>query len=174
MANTRSDLITNLFAKVANPLGQNGSRVRYRMAAVGTSSGHPANHLYVMFRVLATDRVISLNISNTADAGMTDLNVGAYVAGDWTLADQVVVPGTAEDRLVDGANRAAATTQPVNIWGTGTNAFAESLQGRPLWQQLGLAAPPQPGTEYDICIRSVGDPAGGGTYVAEMLYVAGD
>lgn len=176
MANTRSDLIANLLAGTKNAVGTDGSRVRYRRASFSTSAAEALNNLYPLFRASAADRIIDLNVSNTADAGMVDLNVGAYVIGDWTVADQSLVSGTVEDRLVDGANRAAATTQPVNIWGTGTNSFGEALQGLPLWQVLGLAAAPTPGTQYDIVLKAVGasDPAGGGTYIFESTYIAGD
>lgn len=176
MANTRSDIITNLLAGTKNPVGADGSRERYRRCEFPTLAAEAANHLYPLFRVSAFDRILTLNVSNTADAGMTDLNLGAYVAGDWTVADQALVAGTIEDRLVDGANRAAATTQPVNIWGTGTNSFAENLQGLPLWQVLGLSTAPAPGTQYDLVLKAAGasNPAGGGVYVFEMDYVAGD
>lgn len=176
MANTRSDLIANIIAGTKNAVGTDGSRVRYRRAQFSTSAAEAANNLYPLFRASAADRIIDMNVSNTADAGMTDLNVGAYNIGDWSVADQAVVTGTVEDRLVDGANRAAATTQPVNILGTGTNAFGEALQGTPLWQMLGLAAAPPPGTQYDIVLKAAGasDPAGSATYVIESTYIAGD
>lgn len=177
MANSRSDVAANSLTKppTLNAIGASHGQKRYRRASVATQAADAANHFYVLFRgVSAFDRILKLDISNTADAGMTDLNVGAYVSGDWTVADQSLVAGTIEDILVDGANRAAATTQPVNIYGTGTNAFTEDKQGLPLWQQLGLSAAPAPGTVYDIAMRSIGNPAGGGTYVAEMEYLAND
>ncbi len=177
MANTRSDFMTAVLTPgLTNPVGVSGARKRYRRGSFPTLSAEAAGHIYPIFRVSAHDRIIKIECSNTADAGMTDLNIGVYNAGDWSVADQVLVTGTAADILVDGANRAAATTVPTNIFGTGTNAFAESLQGVPLWQQVGLAAAPTPGTQWDIALVAAGasNPAGGGTYVFEMEYLAGD
>jgi hypothetical protein len=175
MANTRSDFFTQLLARPMgfNSIGSAGAVKRYRRGQVATTASEGAGHLYPVLRVSAFDRILKLEISNTADAGLTDLIIGAYVAGDWSVADQSLAASTA-DRLVDGANRAAATTVPVNVYGTGTNAFGEALQGKPLWEQLGIASAPAPGTVYDLVIQSVGDPAGGATLVVECEYIGND
>lgn len=178
MANTRSDIITSLLA--TPPLMVNtmmfGGRKKYARAEFPTLAAEAANHFYPLIRIPADWCIIKMEVSNTADAGMTDLDVGPYVAGNWNLADQAVITGSTLDKFVDGANRAAATTQPVNIWGTGTNSFAENLQGKPLWVQAGLATQPTPGTVWDIVLKAVGasNPAGGGIYVVEFELQAND
>lgn len=174
MSNTLSDTMTNILTGTKNPAGVDGGKKRYRRGKFVTLAAEAGGQLYPFLRVSAFDRILSLNASVVADAGFTDMNVGAYVAGDWRLADQALVSGTTEDRLVDGVTGAVATTQPLNILGSGTNAFPDSLQGEPLWLALGLSTAPAPGTEYDLVAKAAGasNPAGGGVYVFEVEYVA--
>lgn len=177
MSNTRSDVLANILATppVMSNVMMFGGVKTYARAQFSTSAAEAANHFYPLIRIPAHWCIIKAEVSNTADAGMTDLDVSVYNAGDWTTADQALVSGIAVDKFVDGANRAAATTVPVNIWGTGTNSFTEDLQGKPLWQQAGLATQPTPGTVWDVVLKAVGasNPAGGGIYVVEFELQAG-
>ncbi len=164
MANARSDWFANVLAKppVMNSMGSSRAEVKTIRVEVATLVGHGAGHYYPLFRLPAQARLWSLKVSNTADAGLTDCNIGLYQKADWTLADGVVID---EDILVDGANIAAASGVAVERLGAGTTAYAEGLEGKPLWQVAGVAADPGAGVEYDIALRSVGDPAGGATIV---------
>lgn len=183
MANTRSDVMANRLAQpaVINSVRKQKQRVYSKRSVVVSVAGDGAGHLYVLDRFSAFDTILALYMNNTADAGWTDMNIGVYAgdadgqtsAGDWTVADQTLIT-SCQDIIVDGANRAAASAGHDELFGTGTNGIAETLEGLPLWEMCAtVSAKPKQGTQYDLVMQSVGDPAGGGTAVIVVLYGAG-
>jgi len=177
MANSRSTLMANLLAKpiTMNDVHEARGQVRVEIAEVVSIAGDAAGHLYVLTRLKATDRILAIFVQNTADAGWTDCNIGPWAAGDWVTADQVVVDA---DVLVDGLALTGARDDLEDAGsmplGSGANALAPTLAWKAIWEVAGLAAAPDPGTQYDIVMQSIGDPAGGGTARFMFLVATGD
>lgn len=174
MANTLNDIFTNNLAtrREWNSVGVHGATVLCDVSTTTVAAADAAGRLYPLFRLPAQARILSLIPSNTADAGLTDCNVGVYPKTDWSLADGTTILA---DILCDGENLSAASfasAGPTSRLGKGTNGLAENLYMKPLWQVAGVAADPGPGVEYDIVMQSVGDPAGC-TMIWVITYTAG-
>ena len=174
MANTLNDIFTNNLAtrREWNSIGVVGSQVLCQVSTTTVAAADAAGRLYPLFRLPAQARILNLAPSNTADAGLTDCNVGVYPKTNWSAGDGTAISA---DVLVDGESLAAASfasAGPTNRLGKGTNGLAENLYMKPLWQVAGVSADPGPGVEYDIVMQSVGDPAGC-TMIWVVLYTAG-
>lgn len=179
MANTPSNLMSNIFAGTKNATPVWGARARVIGPSVITSVvGDAANHLYPVFRVSCQWRLRSIKAQIVADAGWTDCDFNLYAgnaagtldAGDWTLADQIAIPSS---RLSDANDFSSATAGADEILGFGASAYAEQHEGKRLWELVGLSADPG-NIMWDIVMQSIGNPAGGGTGVFTLTYTAGD
>ncbi len=182
MANTTSNIMANVLlggTGTKNTASEAGGRVRIKRGTVSSAAADAAGHLYPLARFKATDRLIAIYLNNTADAGWTDMNIGVYAGaadglttvGDWGSTDQTAVDA---DILVDGASLALASAGHDELLGTGSNAFAENLEGSMLWEMAGVASAPAADVQYDVVMESVANPAGGATLGFTILYTTGD
>lgn len=174
MANTLNDIFTNNLAsrREWNSIGTVRAHQLVQVSTTTIPSTDGAGRLYPLFRVPAQARIVSLIPSNTADAGLTDCNVGVYPKTDWSAGDGTAI---SVDCLCDGEDlhlASFASGGPANRLGKGTNGLAENLFMKPLWQVAGVSADPGAGVEYDIVMQSVGDPAGC-TLIWVITYTAG-
>lgn len=173
MANTTSQLMTNNIAvpHAFNSVVENHARVRRDVCRVTAVAGDGAGHLYRLTKMSALYAVQSVKLANGADAGFTDMNVGIYTPSSDT-ADPVAIDA---DGLVDGFDASSAQLTPLEILGTGTGAGDPADFGKALWEfaPAGPATKPQAGTEYEIVVQSVGNPAGADA-VFIIEYTAGD
>jgi hypothetical protein len=172
MAATESQIMTN---RIADPItkttvGENHARVRVDVCRLATLAADAAGHLYRLTQLRAHDRILSIQLVNTADAGMTTVDVGIFTPSDSTT-DPVAID---DDGLVVDYDMSSAQATPVEILGTGLTNAADF--GKALWEYNGggPANEPTPGTEYEIVANPGGNPAGGGDYTFIIYYTAGD
>jgi hypothetical protein len=183
MANTPSDLITNIYARprVLNKVSRAHGALYGAVATTAVLAADVDARIYPVVRLPADARIWALFVANSAIAGGTDYDLGVYNAGDWTQADQaakdadILVDGismaTARDEMIDPAQVLAAAIGSIfNCLGQGTNAITGIQMFRELWEHAGDAAEPQAGTEYDLAwtANTVGTAAG--TIKTAVLY----
>ena len=186
MANVLSDVFANMYTvpRTLNPALSVRGAVYFSRATVQLLAAHAAGTIYPMFRMTANARVLALFLANDALASVTDLNFGIYTAVDWTAGDGVV---KSVDKYCDGISLAVARDEMIdpsqvlagaigsifNVLGQGTNAITGIQWARRIFEDAGDATEPRPGTEYDLCLTSVSDPAGTGNVTMGLLYVFG-
>ena len=182
MANTLSDRMTNLLARpvVLNPHEQ----VRFKRCSTAVAAADADARVYPVERFRATDRILALWVGNDAITAGTDWDLGLYVAGDWSTADQTVVD---KDIYVDGVSMATARNVPIdtaqilaggigsmlNLLGNapGGGTITGILWARQLWQDAGLSA--QGAEQYDLCWTANTVGSGAGTILTGILYATG-
>ncbi len=108
--------------------------------------------IYHVARVPSSFRVHSLRTTSTTITGATDYDFGLYYA-DGSAA---VI---AKDILADGIDVSTAHA-PTERLTTGTNALAESLVGKTLWEIAGLASDPHRDMTISVTANTVGTGAG--------------
>jgi hypothetical protein len=175
MASTASDLITQ-FHNTDRPgtqgmsrIHQNHGRKRVKQIQVIPVVGDGAGHLYRLARMKAHDAITSIKIANSADAGLTDCNIGPWTPAADASTDPVTL--SANDALCDGLNIAAGAAIPAEVLGTGSDPAVTEF-GQRIFEMAGLTEPAN-GTEYEIVMQSVGNPAGCNVFV-QIEYIAGD
>jgi hypothetical protein len=167
--------MANVLAKpiVKNTVGLVHARLRIAHATITVAGTESANHFFPFLRLKAADRVQGIWLAST-DLGTTlTVDIGIFVAGDWTVADQTV---KAVDIYADGVDLAAAAdTIGREVLGFGTNAVNPPNRMRQIWQDAGDVAEPTPGTEYDLVMKIIttGTPAAGSVQIT-TFYTAGD
>jgi hypothetical protein len=175
MANTLSQIMTKLLSVTRwTPEDVHSSHARTRMTlakAVGVA-GDAANHFYVLDRFKATDRILSLKWKVLVDdATWDDMNWGIYVAGDWNVADQDVID---ENAYADAVDMDTGVAPWAEAMGSGVAAANALIITGPMWEAAGVSAEPAPGTQYDLVVKAMNDPAGGSTMEALITYLSGD
>jgi hypothetical protein len=177
MANSRSDVMANLLATpmVRSSARAGHSRSRSKLIVVTLDNTEAAGHIVPLARFGYADIIHQVWCSHPNIAGATDVNVGVYSSGDWTVADQAVKD---VDILVDGYSMAVATA--VGKWVDITVANAagghtSSTIGRPLYLDAGdtEAQGILAGT-YDVAMTFVTDPGAAATIKVLIDYSAGD
>jgi hypothetical protein len=177
MANSRSDVMANL---LATPMVRSGARLghsrsRSKLITVTLDNTEAAGHIVPLARFGYLDVIHQIWCSHPNIAGATDVNVGVYASGDWTVADQTVRD---VDILVDGYSMAVATA--VGKWADITVAGAagghtSSTIGRPLYLDAGRTeAQGQADGTYDVAMTFVTDPGAAATIKVLIDYSAGD
>ena len=176
MANSLSQLMTDLRAipTVLANIGEDHGRVRVKVCRFSTLVAEAAGHQYRLCEMKADDRPLSIKVWNSADAGMTGVDIGIFtpevgIVGTETLTAIDI------DGLVDGATLSSAAAG-VEHYGAGTNAVPELVYGKSLWEACiaGPGSRPIVGTLYEIVASVAGNPAGGGDYSFLITYLAGD
>lgn len=175
MANTLSQIMTKLLSATRwQPEDVHSSHARTRTSiarAVGVA-GDLANHLYILDRFKATDRILSIKWKTLVnDANWSDMNFGIYAAGDWNSADQAAIDANCYADAVDMKTGVAAYAEAL---GAGVAAASALIITGPVWEAAGVAAEPTPGTQYDLGVIAIADPAGGSTMEVCVTYVSGD
>lgn len=171
MANSRSDVMANVLANppVKNSVNRTGARVRVKDCVVVLDNTEAAGHIVPLARFQAGDRILKVEGRYPAFVGATDVDVGLYVAGDWTVADQAVVD---QDILVSADSWAAAVGIFTDLGTGAAGERAASATVNELWQDAGLTA--NDGRQFDVALTFVTDPGAAGTAVVRITYVAGD
>jgi hypothetical protein len=142
--------------------------------AVATFTGDLAqNDILVLRRFKATDTILSAKLYMTAYGVAATGDLGVYVAGDWTVADQALAAGTAEDRFATAVTMNGAITAGTELWNESGTITADLL-AKPLWQQLGLTTVPAAGTLYDVCLKVEGANPPSATTTVVFTFLAGD
>jgi hypothetical protein len=172
MANARSPLMGFLSKppSIAS-VYQGGGRSRHKIATI--TADVATNTILVLARFKMSDILVSAKMVMTASGGASTGDFGGYVAGDWTVADQALISGVAEDRLGTAVVMNAAVLMP------GTElleaaALTADLLYKPLWQMLGVATEPAPGTQVDLCLKVEAVDPGSMTVTVLFTYLAGD
>lgn len=142
---------------------------------VATFTGDLAqNDILVLGRFKCTDTILSAKLYMTAFGVAATGDLGAYQAGDWTLADQSLVSGTAEDRFATAVTMNGAITAGTELWNESTTLTADLL-AKPLWVQCAIATQPAAGTQYDIGLKVEGaNPPAAATVTVVFTYLGGD
>ncbi len=176
MANTVSQLMSDLLATptVMASVGEDHGRKRAKIARYSSVVGDAANHQYRLCKLKAHDRITSLRVWCSADAGMTVCDVGIFVPQIGKVGTETLV-AVDQDGLADGVALQGALIG-IEQYGVGTNAVNELLYGKQLWEACatGPATSPEIGTEYEIVVVVAGNPGGGGNYSWLIEYLAGD
>lgn len=168
MANVRSDTMA---IQLAVPSSRQSARlshgrVRFRRAVM-TVTAEANGTFYVLERFRASDTIIRILTTQTALAGFTAANLGWYVAGDWTVADQTA---KAASVYASGLSLAAAIVTPTDIMTLSSGAN----WARQVWQDAGDSAEPTPGTQYDLVVTGTTVGGASGTKVFGIFYTTGD
>jgi hypothetical protein len=139
------------------------------VARFSTLAAEGAGHIYRLAILDATDRVLSVRVVNTADAGMTTVDIGIWTPSGST-SDPVVVD---LDGLAVDINLSGAQATPIEALGAGNTNQIDF--GKALWEYApgGPATQPAVGTKYEICAVPGGNPAGAGDYTFTIVYVSG-
>ena len=171
MANSRSDVMANLLQnpQVKSSTSRVGSRVRVKDCVVVLDNTEGAGHIVPLARFHAGDRILKIEGRYPAFVGATDVDIGLYAAGDWTVADQTVVD---QDILVSADNWTAAVAIFTDLGTGAAGERAASATVNELWQDAALTA--NDGRLFDLAITFVADPGAAGTAVIRITYVAGD
>ena len=178
MAATESQIMTNVIAAAPPALttvGEKHARQRVDICRVASDiSVDGAGHLYRLTKLRAHDRVTSIKyISETTMGGTDDMNIGIWTPSNGT-DDPVVIDA---DGLVDGYDIDTAVAIPTEMLGTGAGSGGVDDFGKALWTYCpaGPASEPEPGTEYEIVLQSVGDPITADSNMVFIIeYTAGD
>lgn len=137
------------------------------IAVVSMVNADSAPSTQTMLRVPAHARVSDLKISNTAVSTSGTLNIGAY-------AEAAASPGVISGAAISAAFFAAAVSivsaqTKVSILNQSTTNTPQK-QTQPLWQALGVATAPVPGTFYLITAEVVAALGGNGDVLLEIEY----
>lgn len=189
-ANKKSDVFTNIFAQppAKNPSLAVRAAVFFSRSTAAVAVADTIGTVYPMLRLPAHARILSLVVANDAMASMTDMDLGLYVAGDWT--DSTVSPDVKEiDIYADGISMANARSSMIgvnaavlalsdlsmgNFFGAAGGGALTGLQwARQIWEDAGDTVAPRPGTEYDLCWTAKVEPGHVGTIVTGVYYVFG-
>ena len=176
MANTVSQLMSNLRASpvVMSSIGEDHGRKRAKICRFATVSADGAGHQYRLCEMKAHDRITSIKVWNSADAGMTGIDIGIFTPEVAKVGTETL-SAIDQDGLTDGQSLASAAVG-TELYGVGTNAVAEADYGKQLWEAApnGPADDPIVGTLYEIVAVVAGNPGGGGDYAFIFEYTAGD
>lgn len=177
MANSRSDVMANLLAvpMTRSNVRQGHSRLRSKLVIVTLDNTEAAGHIVPLARFGYRDIIHQVFCSHPNIAGATDVNVGVYSSGDWTVADQAVKD---VDILVDGYSMAVATAVgkwiDITVAGAAGGHTATTI-GRELYLDAGdTEAQGQAAGTYDVAMTFVTDPGAAATIKVRLVYSSGD